>query len=330
MATKVLLTIDTELVWRHHAAGYGWRENYARSYEAAGVGIPYQLRVLAEHGLKACFFVDPMPAAVHGLEPVKRMIEPILAAGQEVQLHLHPFWARLEQAEREGECPELTSFEADEQRELIGQARDLLIAGGAPPPIAFRAGSFAADERTLRALAQLGIRYDSSHNGCHQPWPSAITLPPATAAPVQAGGVVEIPVGQIEERPGRLRHLQICAVSFAEIRAALLHARSERHPVATIVSHSFELATRDGLRVNGVVQRRFLRLCRFLAHNRQTLPTAWFADLDPLPLDLAARPVPGRADRRLRRMAGQLWGNARYERQGSRLPARQAEAHDVG
>jgi peptidoglycan/xylan/chitin deacetylase (PgdA/CDA1 family) len=314
MATKVLLTIDTELVWRHHRAGLSWQENFARTYDAAGVGIPYQLRILAEHGLKACFFVDPMPAAAHGLEPVRRMIEPILAAGQEVQLHLHPFWARLDRAEREGRCSELNRFDAGEQKELIEQARDLLVAAGAPKPIAFRAGSFAADEKTLAALSALGFRYDSSHNGCQQPWPSALPLRPDMVAPVDTGEVIEIPVSQIEEQPGRLRHLQICAVSFAELRAALVHARRQRHPLATILSHSFELATRDGQRPNRLVQNRFLRLCRFLADHRETLPTSWFGDLEGLPLGVQARPLPGRSDRRLRRIAGQLWGNARYER----------------
>ena len=101
MATRVLITVDTELVWRHHEAGLSWQDNFARSFEAAGVGVPHQLRLLAEHALKACFFVDPMPALVHGLDPVRRMVEPILEAGQEVQLHLHPFWARPGEAFRE-------------------------------------------------------------------------------------------------------------------------------------------------------------------------------------------------------------------------------------
>ena len=82
MATRVLLTIDTELTWRHFSPGRGWRDNFRHSYEAAGVGIPYQLERLALHGLKACFFVDPMPARVYGLDVVRRMIEPILAGGQ--------------------------------------------------------------------------------------------------------------------------------------------------------------------------------------------------------------------------------------------------------
>ena len=92
MDTRVLLTIDTELRWDHHVRGASWRENLALSFDPAGVGIPYQLARLAAHDLKACFFVDPMPAFVHGIDPVRRMVEPILAAGQEVQL-TSPAWA---------------------------------------------------------------------------------------------------------------------------------------------------------------------------------------------------------------------------------------------
>jgi len=314
MATRVLLTIDTELVWRHHAAGLGWRENFARAFEAAGVGVPYQLQILAEHQLKACFFVDPMPALVHGIEPVRRMVEPILAAGQEVQLHLHPFWADLPRAERDQVCPELNSFGAAEQLDLIARARGLLMAAGARPPIAFRAGSYAADRPTLAALARLGFRFDSSHNGTYHPLVSAVPLDPRRVTPVEVEGIVEVPVGQIEESPGKLRHLQICAVSTAEIERALDHACREQHPVVTIVSHSFELATRDGLGVNEVVRRRFLRLCRLLAERSDQLPTAWFTDLDELPLAHPGQPVAGGVGPRLRRMAGQAWGNARYER----------------
>ena len=309
MATRVLITVDTELVWRHHEAGLSWRDNFARSYEAAGVGVPYQLRLLAEHGLKACFFVDPMPALVHGLEPVKRMIEPILAAGQEVQLHLHPFWARPGEAFRE-----LNEYDAGEQQALIAQARDLLVAAGAPEPIAFRAGSYAANRDTLRALAALGIVYDASHNGCEHPRPSAVPLAPAQLAPAKIEDVIEVPVGQIEHQPGRLRHLQLCAVSFAEMRAALDHGVGEKHPLVSIVTHSFELARRDGLGRNGLAVSRFRRLCRYLADHRGTMPTAHFADLGDLPLGDDARPF--RSPRLLTfgRMAEQAWGNARYER----------------
>src|SRR3546814_15906278 len=61
--------------------------------DPAGVGIGHQLDRLAMHGLKACFFVDPMPALVFGFDWLKPLVATILARGQEVQLHLHPNWA---------------------------------------------------------------------------------------------------------------------------------------------------------------------------------------------------------------------------------------------
>lgn len=320
MSTRVLLTIDTELTWRHHQPD-GWEENFARSYRPAGVGIFYQLRVLAAHGLKACFFVDPMPALLFGLDPVKRMVEPILAAGQEVQLHLHPIWAALARGCEEETGCELKDYDLARQRELIATARDLLMAAGAPAPIAFRAGSYAANGDTLAALSALGITYDSSHNGSQHPRLSATPLPPAQLAPVPARGVIEVPVSQIEEAPGRLRHLQICAVSSAELEAALLHAADAAHPVVTIVSHSFELATRDGRRANRLVQKRFVRLCSWLERRREALPTAHFEDLEALPLNAPARPLATGPLRRVRRLAEQLWGDARYERPAESLTA---------
>ena len=313
MDAQVLLTVDTELTWGRYARGCSWQENFARSYEAAGVGVPWQLRTLAEHGLKACFFVDPMPALVYGIEPIRRMIRPILDAGQEVQLHVHSFWHDLAEG-REKPRFELTDFDAKGQCGLIRTARDLLTKAGAPDPIAFRSGSYAADEATLDALAELGIRYDSSHNGSHHPWPSALPLDPVQIAPLRQGGVIEIPVAQMEDKAGKLRHLQLCAVSAEELRQALLHAARQGHPLTTIVSHSFELATRDGLRPNRTLRRRFERLCAFLAEERDRLPTVHFADLDDLPLGASAVPLPARRLRRARRMAQQIWSNAVYER----------------
>ncbi len=311
MPTRVLITVDTELR-EPRGRGETWQENFARSFDAAGVGVPHQLRLLAEHRLKACFFVDPMPALLFGPEPVRRMVDPILAAGQDVQLHLHSFW----KGAADGAEPryELSGLPFEEQLALISQARDLLVASGAPEPIAYRAGSYAADEATLDALRTLGIRYDSSHNGSHHPSPSALPLDPRRIAPVEHCGVIEVPVTQIEQGRGSLRHLQLCAVSSGEIEEALLHAAEARHPIVNLVSHSFELATRDGLRPNPILCSRFEALCAFLAEHREELPTAHFADLAGLPLDVAAEPLRPRRLRTARRMAEQIWSNARYER----------------
>ncbi len=316
MPTPVFLTVDTEIMWRHHVAGHDAETLYARSFEPGGVGITYQLDVLARYGLRATYFVDPMPALMFGLDPIKRIIATILAAGQEVQLHLHPNWT--------GAMPgdggaangpaNLNDFSAGAQRDLIGGARDLLVAAGAPAPIAFRGGNYGANDDTLAALAELAFCYDSSHNGAAHPWPSEIGLPACQIAPIAHQGIVEVPVTLIEDAPGRMRHFQICALSAAEMRAALDHAVAQDHAAVTIVNHGFELANRLGTAPNAVHVARFEALCEMLADRRDELPTTHFADRPVLALDQDDRPMHANRVRRGWRQAEQLWSNLVAER----------------
>ncbi len=312
--TPVFLTIDTEIAWRHHAAGLPIDEIRERSFEPAGVGLAWQLDRLARHGLKACFFVDPMPALTYGLSPIRAVVEQVLAAGQEVQLHLHPQWtaARAGDAGASGRF-QLWEYHEDAQADLIAGAAGLLVAAGAPAPVAFRAGSYAADDATLAALARLGFRYDSSHNGAEAAV-SRIDLPGRQIAPVARGGLVEVPVTVIEDSPGKLRTFQPCALSTGESVEALEHAAVAGHAALTIVSHSFELANRAGTRANAVHVRRFEALCATLAERRDLLPTTWFADAPALALDRDDAPLGPDRLRTGWRQAEQLWSNWVEER----------------
>lgn len=310
--TRVLLTIDTELTWRPGPDWSNWEAAYRRCYEAAGVGVQYQLRILARYALKACFFVDPMPACVFGIEPIRRMVAPILAAGQEVQLHLHPQWLGAHDG-RIGIDRQLARQDEAAQRDLIARARDLLVEAGAPAPIAFRAGNFSASDATLRALAGLGIRYDSSHNGHQHPWPSAIDLPADQITPIFHQGVVEVPVSLIADGRGS-RHLQICAVSRGELRAAIEVAGSLGLPIVNIVSHSFELANRAGTAPNRIHVRRFEDLCAWLSRERRRFPTSYFSELGELPLGMPATMLPNTGFRRVGRLIEQIWSNQVEER----------------
>jgi hypothetical protein len=316
MATQVFITIDTELMWRHHVAGLDAETIVQRSLEPAGVGVGWQLEELGRHGLKACFFVDPMPALVYGLEPIKRVIGAILEADQEVQLHLHPNWggARLGDGGASYAPFQLIEYNLAEQVKLIAAAADMLVAAGAPEPIAFRSGSYSASDDTLSALAELGFVYDSSHNGSEHPWPSAVGLPMRQIAPILHQGIVEVPVTLIEDQKGHLRHFQICALSAAEMKAALDHAVRAGHQAVTVVSHGFELANRAGTRPNGVHVRRFAALCGMLAERRDVLPTAHFADRPAMALDRDDQPLAPSFIRTRLRQAEQLWSNWVEER----------------
>lgn len=313
--TPVFLTVDTELAWRHHAAGLDTADLFERSIEPAGVGIAYQLDLLARHRLKACFFVDPLPALLFGLERMRRVVGEIVAAGQEVQLHLHPNWtgATAGDGGRSHGRFELIDFPQAQQRDLIKGAAELLVAAGAPEPIAFRAGSYSANDDTLRALASLGFRYDSSHNGAEHPWPSAIRLPARQIAPVEQHGLIEVPVTLIEDKPGALRNFQICALSAGEMQAALDHAAANGHAAVTIVSHGFELANRSGTRPNGVHVRRFEALCAMLERRADVLPTTHFADAELVTWQEDV-PLGPNTLRTSWRYAEQLWSNMIEER----------------
>lgn len=283
--TDVLVTIDTELSAALHQRGATPHRNVEASIagvvRAGAYGIGWQMDRLEEHGLKGVFFVDPMPALVYGDAVVAEIVGPILERGHEVQLHAHTEWLAWAEASPVGDRSgrNLAEFDLADQTALLRCARDLLERH-APPPIAFRAGNFGADDRTLIALATLGIAWDSSFNAAYLGNACRIGLGADTHAPVWRHGVIELPVAGIFNRVGSLRPAQVCALSRWEMTDALRHAGATGGAPFVIVSHSFEMLSRDRSRPNPAVMARFVALCREIADNPH-LQSVGFADLDP-------------------------------------------------
>lgn len=284
--THVLITVDTELSPALHRRGVGANPNFESSIRgrcpAGEFGVGWLMDELDACGHKGVFFVDPMPALVYGPEVVSRIVGLILGRGHEVQLHIHTEWLEWAPASPVGDRrgTSIADFSADDQLVLLDTAAQLLQEAGAPPPIAFRAGNYGADDRTLNALKALGIAWDSSFNGAFSQGTCRIGLPPETRLPVRHQGMNELPVSSIVDRPGHLRPAQVCAMSSSEMRAGLDHAAAHAEPVFTIVTHSFEMMSRDRTRPNRLVMDRFRRLCRTI-HEQPDLRTATFAELDP-------------------------------------------------
>ena len=305
----VLITIDTELSPGLHQRGFSPLENHAASIVGrAGrdiVGIGWQMDRLEAHGLRGVFFVDPMPALVYGAQVLPPIVGPILARGHEVQLHLHTEWLAWAVASPVGgrQGRNIGEFSLDDQFTLIALASDLLQSAGAPCPTAFRAGNFGADARTLVALQQLGFRWDSSVN---QGFAGSL---PVTAAGGWAG---ELPVSGLIDRPGHVRPAQICSLSRAEMTAALRHAACHPAPFV-IVSHSFEMLSRDRRRANRAVMTRFEAMCRTITPT-PGLRSAGSNDLAS-PTDIAPAPMlRSHGLRTIGRMVEQAVGSLRYER----------------
>ena len=251
--TAVYLTIDTE-----YSSGLAARlgvhareEVFARSIDGhtreGAVGIGFQMDVMADHGIKGVFFVDPMPALIWGTGAIADVVEPIVARGHDVQLHLHPEWLELAGdanplGRRTGR--NLHEFSEDEQLELLDWARATLMDAGAPAPIAFRAGNYGADDATLRALRRLGIRYDSSHVPGIAQSDCRISLSNKDRTVVRHEGTIEVPVGSIGSFRGQ-RHAQVTALSHGEMAAAL------RGSVAKIVKLEHAWRRLDGRNDDG-------------------------------------------------------------------------------
>ena len=322
--TRVFITIDTEYSsGLYTGPGAADRaDNFARSIACntpqGPAGVAHKLDLLARHSQKAVFFVDPMPALVWGVAAIEDIVAPIIAAGQDVQLHCHTEWLGLAgdanplASKHTGQ--HLADFPFEEQCQILDYARTTLIAAGAPAPVAFRAGNYGASDDTLRALASLGITYDTSHcpamvgkSACQ------IGLGPDVHDPIEYMGVIEVPVGSIGAMGGGQRHAQITALSLGEMLAAIHHTAASGQETFTLVSHSFELINRRKLAANRVVRHRFTGLIKALAA-MSGVTTGTYADTPPSvrsPIR-ASQPLPPSAIRTGRRIAEQFVSNALY------------------
>ena len=290
MSTAILFTIDTEV----YPINPGWQKDRLKldiERDIYGItpsgqyGLVYQLEVLRRHSLKAVFFVESLFAGcTHvGFDPLREIVDLIYSYGQDVQLHLHPEWIPyLSNCSVPFRDHLLQHYSEDEQCVLLEMARDNLIKAGATPPVAFRAGGYAANEDTLRALAKLGFQYDSSFDRPYLSSSCGLSCIDPMWHSTPTHGLWEVPISCYEEWPGHYRHCELSACSTAELSRAIHLAVINRWNSFTIVSHSFELlANRWSQRpvvAKPIVIRRFEEWCRVIA-GRTDISTAHFGDL---------------------------------------------------
>ena len=243
-------------------------------------GIPYALKILAEHGLKGVFFVEPLFSTRFGNQPLEEIVGLLKEANQDIQLHLHTEWVDesikpiLKNTKQKKQY--LRNFTLAEQKILIKVSKDLLQQAGSGPISAFRAGSFGFNRDTLKALKSNGIKIDSSYNQSTNGAKSGICTGEIMTNPFECEGITEYPMTVFKDGSQRLRHTQLTACTFAEIEGLLWQALEQRKKSFVILTHNFELLNRNRSQPDYVVINRLKKLCKFLDQNRDSFKVCGF------------------------------------------------------
>lgn len=299
-AVNVFLTFDIE-VWFG-----GWKdldakfpaayERYIYGRSAAGnYALPKTLEILDRHGLKGVFFVEPLFAARFGVEHLATIVDMIRAAGHDLQLHLHAEWCDelrplpFPGAHRKRQ--HLHFYTLEEQTTLIRMGLELFRQVGCTDVRAFRAGSFGVNADTYRALDACGIHLDFSLNkACSFSGPD-LRETIDMLNPTRIGTVQCIPLTVFRDGFGHTRAAQIGACSAAEMGDLLKSAQRSGVGQVVMLSHNFELLKPDLPDPDGIVVRRFEKLCTFLAARRDEFTVSTVAMLPTSDVPVRAGPM---------------------------------------
>jgi hypothetical protein len=297
---NVVLTCDVE-VWCD-----GWQDidaKFPTAFERymfgetqhGEFGLRHQGRVLEDHGLTGVFFVEPLFSGRFGQERLNDVVEMLLRHRHDVQLHLHTEWLD-EWPEplvdcRTGKRQFLRQFDEGEQCVLLNEGRCRLQRAGAERVVAFRAGSFALNADTLRALSRCGFAADFSYNAAQFGPESGVAPGLLLTDSCQLGDIDEYPMTVYETGFGGLRHAQLGACSSGELELLLWKAKEQGQRDFVLLWHNFELLSPSKSRVDSVVRKRFDRLCRFLSRNRGDFNVCSTVELGPA-ADLGTQPPP--------------------------------------
>jgi len=289
---NVYLTFDIE-IWCN-----GWanldtsfpssfqRYVYGRSRHG-DYALPKTLEILNKYGLRGVFFVEPLFSARFGQQHLKSIVDLIRSAGQEVQLHLHTEWTNEALQPLIKNCNKkrqyLSDYTLDEQSTLIGYGKEMLESTGSGPITAFRAGSFALNEDTFRALAINGIGIDTSLNRCHDVSSPKLIRGRNLDTSFYVGEVLTYPVTVFRDGFGRDRPAQVGACSFTEMRDALWSAKKAKTQHFVVVSHNFEMLKSNSSQPDWTVVKRFTSLCAFLAEKSEHFCVKTFSTASNMP-----------------------------------------------
>lgn len=203
-------------------------DGIGREYGVFGI-----LDELDAHGLEATFFVNVYERDRQPTGVVEGVVREIAERGHEVGLHSHPSPG----SELYGRP--LFYLSQQQQADILSWGIDTIERWIGVPPVSFRAGGYALDDRTLAAIEEVGLAIDSS---CFSASPNNRLERFTVNAVARRGGFVEVPVTTVSRVSGETverRKLDINWLSVDELMEALVTLAERGAGFATFMMHSF-------------------------------------------------------------------------------------------
>jgi hypothetical protein len=294
--TEVSITVDVEY---SIAGAFAWPDRFKPLgqevvncvVDGKEQGLGFILDSLGKFGMCGTFFIEPLQTAYFGDEPMGSTARRIVAAGQDLQLHLHPCWLhfRDDRWQKAGfvandSCAGRTDAELDEMLQL---GLESFSRWGVARPVALRTGGFCTDFAVFRAMARAGLPLASNISiGIFKPKEADLQV---WGGRTLLDGVLEVPALSYRSpqplRPGASawRSLAITATSTAEMEALLWQAHHTGAQTVVVLTHPHEFIKRksyryDDMRVNHINQGRLLHLLDFVQRHSDEFTTVTFGE----------------------------------------------------
>jgi len=267
--TYFIVTVDTETypvsgkapMFDQHIYGRIGRVQY---------GVNRIMDMCDAYDGKATFFVDFCMHHQYGEAAIRDVCTLIESKGHDVQVHAHPNWMR------GYERGTLHSYPFDVQNKIIEEVKQLYENCLKRTPLAFRAGAYAANLDTIRALENNGFKVDSSYFQLNKNCVLSAELSHRYSNHMfYLGNVLEVPVtvysmlGRVCKKKSKI---DINACSWTEIKHVASNYINESRVLFVILFlHSFSFI-RQGGKVNDIspnfsVIRKFERTLQFLKND---------------------------------------------------------------
>ncbi|MCB1842290.1 MAG: hypothetical protein KDI09_04945 [Halioglobus sp.] len=290
--TQVCLTIDTEFSIAGH---FDSPETCPPVSEPMVYGrvndkeeaLGFLLDTLHAYDISATFFVECANYFYFGDEPMRSVVARLNAAGQDIQLHVHPVWLNFVDGELPGYFPRNDFCSArsfDDLKRVFELCIEVFERWVGKSPVAIRTGSLHTDENVYRVMQALGIPLSSNiAMGVYEP---SEPLLRHDSGRHLIHGVMELPVFtyqdmQIGSRTRR-KSLQITSCSWPEMRHLLWKAREAGVENIVVLTHPSEFIKKTDFRYtrltrNRVNQERLRKLCAFIQSQPEEFVSADFA-----------------------------------------------------